>query len=692
MGQGAHVRARVLGLLAVAAIAVAAGVGAYSFHLTEWLQRPSVDARFSIRGEQAAPSSVVMVGIDDQSIGALPRYPFSRTLQARVLERLKTAGARLIVEDVAFDRPTTEAADNRLFEAAARSAPVVFGTSLIEPGGQTEVLGGNTNLASIGARAGAARLLADSDGVLRHTLAESEGLPSIAAAVAQKLGRPVASTQLADGWIDYPGPPHRVAQLSFVRVLHGTFDAAAVRGKVVVIGATAPVLQDLHTTPVGAPMSGPEVQAAAIATALAGMPLRSSSGALTILLILIAALALPMAALRLGTVTLAALATALGAAWCAANVLAFNSGTVLDFSDPLVALLAATAGTVLLGMWVDDRERRQLRQLFAAGEATTVQQVLHGPDGQPLKRDAVIAGYRLEEMLARGGMGIVYRAMQLALDRPVALKLIATEHANNPEFRERFKRESRMAAAVEHANVIPVYEAGEDEGLLFIAMRLVDGFDLARMLQSCGPLAPAQVVRLTHEIAAALDAAHAHGLVHRDVKPANILLSTDEPPHAYLSDFGLARNVSAANRITSPGGLVGTVDYMSPEQINGEPATAASDIYSLTAVLYHCLAGTVPYPRESAAAAIWAHLSATPALLTDIRPELPSDADRVIARGMAHQPAARYASAGELAAALTEALQPMPDGDLRVATTAHRAEAGTVERPDAFASTLVAEQ
>src|SRR5262249_13558365 len=157
-----------------------AGVLTYSLHLTEWLQRPSVDARFSLRGSRPASPGVVIVAIDEQSVGSLPRYPFSRALQARVLERLKNAGAAVLVEDVAFDSPTTVRADTALFEAARRSGPVVFGTSLIEPGGRTEVLGGNANLASIKAVPAATRLPVDSDGVLRRTSAASEGLPSIA--------------------------------------------------------------------------------------------------------------------------------------------------------------------------------------------------------------------------------------------------------------------------------------------------------------------------------------------------------------------------------------------------------------------------------------------------------------------------------------------------------------------------------
>ena len=299
---GDATRRRVLGLLAVGLLAAAAGLAIHAAGLLNWLERDTVDARFSLRGAQHPPSDVVVVGIDNDSLGVLPRFPFSRRLDARVLENLHAAGARLVVYDISFDRPTTPAADEALFEAARRSAPVVFGTSLISPSGATQVLGGNANLSGIGDQAAAADLIPDPDGVLRHTLAEVNGLPTIAAAVAQRLtGHSADRRQLRGGWVDFPGPPGTVRGLSFARVLHGSFDRAAVRGKVVVIGATAPVLQDIHSTAVGSPMSGPEVQADAISTVLAGFPLRSPSGIVTVLLIVTLALLVPLAGMRLGT-------------------------------------------------------------------------------------------------------------------------------------------------------------------------------------------------------------------------------------------------------------------------------------------------------------------------------------------------------------------------------------------------------
>jgi CHASE2 domain-containing sensor protein/predicted Ser/Thr protein kinase len=640
----------------VGLIAVATGLGARGAGVLGWLERNSVDARFSLRGEQRASSDVTVVGIDNDSLGRLPRYPFSRDLHARVLQNLHKAGARLIVYDISFDRPTTEAADSALFDAAREAAPVVFGTSLISPSGATQVLGGDANLASIGDQAAAADLLPDSDGVLRHTLADVDGRPSIAAVVSRRLGGHTDAQQLHGGWIDFPGPPGTVRNLPFSQVLDGGFDAASVRGKVVVVGATAPVLQDTHATAAGSPMAGPEVQANAIATALANFPLRSPSGVVTVVLILALAFSVPLTGLRYGTLGACVAGLVSLLLWSLATQLSFNSGIVLDYGDPLAALLVSVSGTVMLGIWADGRERQRLRSLFAADTGDVVEQVLGTGGERPIESTAIIAGYRIEEVIGRGGMGVVYRASQLTLDREVAIKLIATDRAQDPAFRERFKSESRIAASIEHANVIPVYEAGEDDGLLFIAMRLVDGFDLGQLVARVGALAPDRAARITAEIAGALDAAHARGLVHRDVKPANVLLTVGTPEHTYLSDFGLAKNVGALSRITHADRWVGTLDYLAPEQIRGETLRSSADIYSLTCLLYHCLTGEPPFARDSEAAIMWAHVSAPPPCPTAAVPALPAEIDEVIARGMAKQPGERFPTARELAHATALAL------------------------------------
>jgi predicted ATPase len=274
-----------------------------------------------------------------------------------------------------------------------------------------------------------------------------------------------------------------------------------------------------------------------------------------------------------------------------------------------------------------------------------------------LEPAAIVAGYRIESAIGRGSMGVVYRATQLSLDRPVALKLIATEHVEDHVFRERFRQEARLVAAIEHVNVIPVYEAGEEDGLLFIAMRLVNGTDLAHVLARVGVLAPARAALLTRQLAGALDAAHTHGLVHRDVKPANILLTFDEPEHLYLTDFGVAKHISSTAGLTKAGHWVGTLDYLSPEQIRGEAVGTAADIYALAGVLHHSLTGQVPFPREGDAAKLWAHINSRPPAASRLRPSLPSAIDGVIARGMSKDPLARFRTAADLADACAEALE-----------------------------------
>jgi serine/threonine protein kinase/CHASE2 domain-containing sensor protein len=649
-------RRRAAGLLTVALLAAAAGLVAHHTSVLARLERSTVDARFSLRHRESPPSGVVLVGIDNDSLGALPRYPFSRRFHARVIENLHAAGARLIVYDISFDRPTTPSADRALFDAAARGAPIVFATSLISPSGATEVLGGDANLRSIGDQAAAADLLPDDDGVARHLLEQVSGLPTVAAAVANRLGIRRGSRQLRGGWIDFPGPPGTVRAIPFVRVLHGQFDRAAIRGKVVVVGATASVLQDLHSTAAGSPMSGPEVQADAISTVLEGFRLRNASAAVVTLLIVTLALLVALFGVWLGSLGVALAAVAMLVLWSLASQLAFDSGVVLDYTSALLSLLLATGGAMILGLWSDSRERARLRELFAAGAAPVVEQVLDPAASGQLEPTAIIAGYKIEEVVGRGGMGVVYRASQLALARAVAIKLIAPERSQHELFRERFKTESRVAASIEHANVIPVYEAGEDDGLLFIAMRLVDGVDLAQLLEREGPLAPARVARLMGQLCGALDAAHARGLVHRDVKPANVLVTFDQPEHLYLTDFGVAMHVGGGAGLTRPDQFVGTLDYLAPEQIHGEGMGAHADIYAIAGVLHHCLTGQIPFPRENEAAKLWAHINAEPPLPSRLVPGLPVALDGVIARGMAKDPNMRFATAIELAVACAKAV------------------------------------
>ena len=273
-----------------------------------------------------------------------------------------------------------------------------------------------------------------------------------------------------------------------------------------------------------------------------------------------------------------------------------------------------------------------------------------------LQTGSVFAGYRIEGLAGEGGMGVVYRASQVALDRQVALKLIVPRLADDTTFRERFKRESQLGASIEHPNVIPVYEAGEADGLLFICMRWVEGTDLRSLIIREGRLDPARAISIVEQVGAALDAAHRHGLVHRDVKPANVLLASEAREHAYLTDFGLTKRATSAAGLTGTGQFVGTIDYMPPEQIRGERADARADVYSLGCLLYHSLTGHTPYERDSDVATIYAHLADPPPRVVDGAPGAPPGLDEVVRRALAKEPNERYPSAGDLARAAGAAL------------------------------------
>ena len=228
--------------------------------------------------------------------------------------------------------------------------------------------------------------------------------------------------------------------------------------------------------------------------------------------------------------------------------------------------------------------------------------------GKMLRPGDQIGGYEIDDVLGMGGMAVVYKARQLSLDRPVALKVLSGHLARDPEFRARFRREGVLAAALEHPHIIPVYEAGEDDGTAFIAMRLVDGVTLADRIAD-KDLSGTTALRMLADIADALDTAHAHGLIHRDVKPQNILITNGD--HAYLTDFGVAKGTETIG-LTSTGQFIGSVNYASPEQIRGEELTARSDVYSLAVVAFHALSGQLPFARDTDAGVMHAHLTDPP--------------------------------------------------------------------------------
>src|SRR5450755_161875 len=270
-----------------------------------------------------------------------------------------------------------------------------------------------------------------------------------------------------------------------------------------------------------------------------------------------------------------------------------------------------------------------------------------------------IASYRLEEQIGWGGMAVVYRALDVRLDRWVALKILAPEIARDDSFRQRFISESRAAAAVDHPHIIPVFEAGEAGGILFIAMRYVGGGDVRTLFRRLGPLDAARVTSIVAQVASALDASHAIGLVHRDVKPANMLLAVvagqGRPDHVYLADFGLSKQALSMTGLTQAGQFVGTLDYMAPEQIEARPVDGRADLYALACAAFEMLSGSPPFQRNQDLGAVFAQLSQPPPALTARRPDLPPAVDRVFARALATSPDDRYASCLDFATALRAA-------------------------------------
>ena len=272
-----------------------------------------------------------------------------------------------------------------------------------------------------------------------------------------------------------------------------------------------------------------------------------------------------------------------------------------------------------------------------------------------------LAGHRILAVIGRGGMAVVYLAEHLRLGRKVALKVLGPELAEDEAFRARFTRESRIAAGLDHPNIVTVYDAGEADGILYISMRYVEGTDLERLLRAETNLDPVRTVSIASQCAAALDAAHAEGLVHRDVKPANILLAAERhtsTDRVYLSDFGVTKRLHSGAGLTRTGQFVGTVDYVAPEQIQGEVVDGRADVYSLGCVLYRCLTGEVPFPRETEVGTIYAHLEDLAPSPSERRPELPSGLDDVLAQALAKSPDERFGTGRELAKAAAEAIGP----------------------------------
>jgi pSer/pThr/pTyr-binding forkhead associated (FHA) protein/tRNA A-37 threonylcarbamoyl transferase component Bud32 len=268
------------------------------------------------------------------------------------------------------------------------------------------------------------------------------------------------------------------------------------------------------------------------------------------------------------------------------------------------------------------------------------------PAGAEIPIGSVFAGCRVEHVISQGTMGVVYQADELALQRPVALKLIRPDYSSDERFRERFRRESRITAAIDHPNVIPVFDAGEERGVLYIMTRLVEGTDLRTVLADDGRLDPLRAARIVGQVGAALDAAHARGMLHRDVKPSNVLLARRD--HVYLTDFGLAKEVDSGDALTRGQTVVARAEYIAPEQILNQRVDARADIYALGCLLYEALTGEPPFAHWTGGPQALAHLDAPVPSPRDLRPELPPDFDDVVQRAMAKEPSERYPSAGDL--------------------------------------------
>ncbi len=309
-----------------------------------------------------------------------------------------------------------------------------------------------------------------------------------------------------------------------------------------------------------------------------------------------------------------------------------------------------------------------------------------------IKIGTIFAGYRIEGVLGRGGMGVVYLAEQPELGRRVAIKVIAPALASDPDYLERFKRESRLAAAIEHPNAIPIYEAGvADEDMPYLVMRYVEGEDLSSLLRREGRLDRRRAAAIVDQIAGALDEAHARGLVHRDVKPANVIVESRRgTEHAYLTDFGLTREVDASGGPTATGRWVGTIDYASPEQIKGGPVDARCDIYALGCVLFTTLTGHLPFEREEDVAKLYAHVSEPPPAPSKLADGVTDELDVVVERAMAKEPDDRYLSAGDLGRAALSAATgaPVSQPEHSVAT----GEAAPVTQPAETTPTKASER
>jgi serine/threonine-protein kinase len=667
-----------VGLASTVVVGVAYWTGAFNR-----LELQTVDLRFSLRGSEGPPKNVAIVGVDDATFNDLrQRWPFNRTLHAKVIDRICAGHPRAIAMDIQFSELTSVAADNALGQAIFNcNGRVALATTEVGPHGEPGLVFAKSALDVFNAKAGNSNFSTDSADVIRQMPYELGGLKSFALGAAElATGKTITKSDMGGSsqWIDFAGPPGTVTSYSYARVLPmrvvhagGTkpwkvvafgavpgiyvtsartkaaaeaaltrfqVPSSAFRDKVVVVGALASSLDDIHPTSTGPLMPGPELQANAIETAIKGFPLRSIGTVWDVVLIVCLGFVVPLTSLRMRPLFAVCIGLVFAAIFVpGVLILAFHEGEIVSFVYPMAALAISVAGLLVVR--------------YALASADLGFRVVE-PIGVALGSE--VAGYRVERLLGRGGGGTVYLATDVALRRKVALKVLNPELSNSESSRARFLRESQLAASLDHPNVMPILRAGEEGSHLYIAMKLVRG-SLATLLRRNEPLELPRAIHIVEQVAAALDAIHAIGLVHRDVTPSNILLDSlaGASDHVYLADFGLSKH----RGLVSGTGLVGKPDYVAPEQIRGDAVDGRADQYSLACVLYECITGEPPFAAASEITVIGSHLSREPEPVTTRRPDAPAGLAKPIARALAKTPEERFASCAEFVAAVREAAE-----------------------------------
>ena len=654
------------------------GAAIYLLGLFSPLETEALSLRFDLRGERPAPRSVALVVVDQAAIRDLsPEWgqpPYPRRIWARLLGEMGRAKAGPAAFDLAFEAPTAREqdrgpADDLRFEAALRRYGKVASafTAVELPGRVPNIFPwlapGKERFAELALTPGYVGYGGDgsSAGLVPGMVASFAGYPTLGVAAAGLAGPVSVPGPNGEGelLLNYYGPPGTIPRVDIRDLLDPGVARAALyrqlRGRVVVIGIDDPTGDDRPrptTAPGGGAMSGAEINATAAANALDGSFLRELPVPASLLLIFVMGTALPASALLVRRRWVApAVAAALVVAYAAGSQLAFAGNVLVPVVAPLAAFAASAGAWLYLRHRQTERDLGELRRRFADFEPDLVGGVLAGTlDGGGLDAEMIVPGYRLQAVIGRGAMGVVYRAEELSSGRPAAVKIIRPDLSDDQRFRERFERESRLAAALEHPNVIPVYSSGQEDGMLFLAGRLVEGPNLSQRLREGPPVPDDELAGIVDGVASALDRAHQIGLVHRDVKPANILLDERASGHPYLTDFGIA-TMAGEKTLTEAGGMLGTVGFAAPEQLAGGQAGPPADIYGLGAVTFAALTGgqAPPAPLAVGDDQEWPGVIAA-------RPRVVA----VLRTALARDPQDRYKSATKFADDLRDAFRSEP--------------------------------